>query len=163
MRRNGVLGLGVLLFGAILFAASSALAADGLHLGGAGSTSGGVFVQLNARVSPDGRNPAPATDTFRAKGTPWGEMSGTVTCSGTVGLNQISVGGRLDSALTVGGFLDPDFVLVMTTDGREVTNVFAIPADLTLLPDCGLPLFFSSPPLQGRSENDVVQGHIGVH
>jgi hypothetical protein len=163
MRRNGVLGLSVLLFATTLCAAGLAAAADGLHLAGAVSTSGGVFVQLNARMNPAGGNQAPATGGFRASGTPWGEMSGTVTCVGSASPNQISIGGRLDSVLTIGGVTAPDFVLLLTTDGREVTNLVVTPADLTLLPDCGLPLFFSSPPLQGRPENDVVQGHIDAH
>jgi hypothetical protein len=139
MRRNRIVGLGVLLFVATLCAASPAAGANGVHLAGGASTAGGVFVQLNVRADPGLGNPAPAT-----------------------GANQISLGGRLNSAITTGGVTAPDFVLLITTDGREVKNVFASPANLTLLPDCGLPLFFSSPPLQGRPENEVVRGHISA-
>src|SRR2546425_2693597 len=114
-----------------LVAAGDGIAGTLPHVSGAGGTGSVPLVQLNARATGDAAlgDPLPATGTFHAKGTPWGDLSGGVTCMGFISPSTFVVSGTLDNAVSSGGFTSPNFVLLMAADGSNVTWIHVLVAN----------------------------------
>jgi hypothetical protein len=153
------------LLAALAVAANAGAARDLPHVTGAGRTAALPFVQLNARATApaDLATPAPAVGSFRASTTSFGTQSGTVECIAMLTDTSLAISGSLDIPITDNGFTYPDFILLVETAGNDVTYIHLVVGDLAFIPDCGLPLFFRSPPINQLPEDLVAQGHLGFH
>lgn len=152
------------LLAALAVAGNAGAAKDLPHVMGAGSTAALPFVQLNARATApaDLASSAPAVGSFRAS-TSFGTLSGTVECIAMLTDTSLAVGGSLDVPVTDKGATYPDFILLVETAGNDVSHVHLVVGNLAFIPDCGLPLFFSSPPINHLPEDLIAQGRLGFH
>jgi hypothetical protein len=159
--RCGVVTLTLFAIAAFVSLSPAAAGTAGI-ITGAGSTASGGFVELNARLlAPVSGLTAPAAGSFRSSGTGFGDLTGTVTCVGMLNPTTAAVSGVLDEPVTSGSFTYPNFVVTLELDSPIADALILVSIGGGIPPDCGVPLFFMSPPWYLVAE-PLATGHFTI-
>jgi hypothetical protein len=134
---------------ACVLAPSVATAAPSLMVVGAGASSTSGHVVVNGRATGPAGGPfvpvAPATGSIHVRGSFYGDLTGTVTCIGLAGPNAAIVSGNLSTPFVSGGFIFPNFSLLVISPNPQIRSwISFLPDNLSALFPCGTSLFFAS-------------------
>jgi hypothetical protein len=130
-------------------AAATATASRSLFVAGAGASSVSGQVVVGARATgPAVPGPffpvAPAVGFVSARGSSFGDLTGTVTCIGVAqGGRAAIVSGNLATPFVSGGFTYPNFSLLISA-GATAAWIEILPDNLEGLGPCGTSLFFAA-------------------
>ena len=123
-----------------------------LMVTGAGSSAASGHVVVHARTTGPATGAGirvwPANGSILARGSFWGDISGSVSCIGLLFPGRAIVSGTLDTPIVSGGFTFPHFSLVVDESGSGpgswiglfITDLAAVGGP----EECGAPLFFSA-------------------
>jgi hypothetical protein len=132
--------------------------ADATKVSGSGSSPDMESLVLSARGDQNG-----ADGFVRVRGSFFGDLGGQVTCIASLPeLPAVTVGGMLDSPVSLGGSTWPFFYVRIAGEKSPTTREFASVTVSTIpLPDCGLPLLFEAGwPSEGAL---VTRGNFTIH